>query len=206
MEALPLDPGDYTGTYKLVGGSTSLDLVNTISWPDTARAHDWLATASNVRRWCVAAGLDDAIGPTRDDRSPDGGRPDEAAVRDVHRVRRTLSDVLRPLAHGAVPTPGAVEAFNRALQPALGRRRIDPATLDWAWDRRRPLDALDPVILDAAHVLTSADRPRLRSCPACDWVFLDTTRNGRRRWCDMADCGSRAKSREYYHRHRGDDE
>jgi len=199
VEALPLDPGDYTGTYKLIGGSTSLDLVNTISWPDTPRAHDWLATAANVRRWCVAVGLDPGDA-TSDDADLDDADLDDAAVRDVHRVRRTIRDVLHPLAHGDLPAPAAVESFNRILQPALGRRRLDPRTLDWTGDRRRPVDVLDPVILDAAQVIASADRTRLRSCPACDWVFLDTTRNGRRRWCDMADCGSRAKSRDYYHR------
>jgi len=35
MEAVPLQAGDYAGTYKLVGGRPSLDLVNTVSWPGT---------------------------------------------------------------------------------------------------------------------------------------------------------------------------
>ncbi|MFD0480100.1 CGNR zinc finger domain-containing protein [Nonomuraea thailandensis] len=35
-------------------------------------------------------------------------------------------------------------------------------------------------------------------CPSCGWLFLDTTRNGSRRWCSMAMCGSQVKSRRYY--------
>jgi predicted RNA-binding Zn ribbon-like protein len=61
------------------------------------------------------------------------------------------------------------------------------------------VQALAPVVLDAAD-LVSSDRERLRFCPACDWLFEDQTRNGQRRWCDMADCGSRDKARRYYQR------
>jgi predicted RNA-binding Zn ribbon-like protein len=41
---------------------------------------------------------------------------------------------------------------------------------------------------------------RLKVCdgPNCSWIFLDTSKAGRRRWCDMADCGNAAKSRRHY--------
>jgi len=37
---------------------------------------------------------------------------------------------------------------------------------------------------------------RVRRCadPRCQRVFFDNTKNGRRRWCDMATCGNRAKA------------
>jgi predicted RNA-binding Zn ribbon-like protein len=28
----------------------------------------------------------------------------------------------------------------------------------------------------------------------CYWLFYDVSRTGRRRWCDMATCGNRAKA------------
>ncbi|MFK3795237.1 MULTISPECIES: CGNR zinc finger domain-containing protein [unclassified Pseudomonas] len=39
--------------------------------------------------------------------------------------------------------------------------------------------------------MTSPDRLRLKACatPDCDWLFLDTSKNGRRRWCQMNVCG-----------------
>jgi predicted RNA-binding Zn ribbon-like protein len=45
---------------------------------------------------------------------------------------------------------------------------------------------------------------RLKLCdgPNCSWLFLDTSKAGRRRWCDMADCGNAAKSRRHYARQR----
>jgi predicted RNA-binding Zn ribbon-like protein len=43
---------------------------------------------------------------------------------------------------------------------------------------------------------------KLKLCdgPNCSWLFLDTSKAGRRRWCDMADCGNAAKSRRHYAR------
>jgi predicted RNA-binding Zn ribbon-like protein len=44
--------------------------------------------------------------------------------------------------------------------------------------------------------LTSGSPERIKICDndRCRWVFYDTSRTGRRRWCDMATCGNRAKA------------
>ncbi|HEY6056808.1 MAG TPA: CGNR zinc finger domain-containing protein [Candidatus Limnocylindrales bacterium] len=44
-----------------------------------------------------------------------------------------------------------------------------------------------------------ARRERLRLCgnPLCRLVFLDSSRNGSRRWCDTTGCGNRARVRRY---------
>jgi len=48
----------------------------------------------------------------------------------------------------------------------------------------------------------SHDWPRVKACasPDCRWGFLDTSRNRSRRWCEMAYCGNRAKSRAWRER------
>ncbi len=187
MEALPLQAGEYPGTYKLVGGRASLDFINTVSWPGSEREHDWLDSTENLQRWLRASSL-----PFTKGRSAD--------LKAVAQLRSDLADVLRPLAHREKPARAAVEALNQRIEEASALRRIDPATLVWMW--KAPEDAvqsLAPVVLDAADVIAS-DRERLRYCPSCDWLFEDQTRNGQRRWCDMADCGSRDKARRYYRR------
>lgn len=188
MDALKLDPGDYRGTYKLVGGRPSLDLVNTVSWPGTEHEHDWLDSAGNLRRWLRAMAL-----PTL------RGRPGDldAAVE----LRAILAAVLRPLAHGRPPPRKAIDVLNQHIAQASARRAIDPATLAWTWKPvEHATDAFAPVLLDAADLVTGGSHDRLRHCPSCDWLFEDQTRNGQRRWCDMADCGSRDKARRYYRR------
>ncbi len=190
MKSLGLDPADYPGSYKLIGGRPSLDLVNTISWPDSDREHDWLATPANMVIWLDAVGLASA-------------KMVESDIASFREVREVLSNMLQPLAHRSGPTRAAGERFNHLLTQALRRRRIDPVDLTWTWEPpQQAVDVLDPVILDAAELITTAQHDRLKHCPSCDWLFEDQTRNGRRRWCDMADCGSRAKARSYYHRHK----
>jgi predicted RNA-binding Zn ribbon-like protein len=46
------------------------------------------------------------------------------------------------------------------------------------------------------------DRLRLCEGPNCSWVFIDSSKAGRRRWCDMAVCGNTAKSKRFYARAR----
>lgn len=188
MESLALDPGGYAGSYKLIGGRPSLDLVNTISWPHTERRHDWLAIPANVTGWLEAVGL-----PTTSITEPD--------LPVIHQIRSAVADMLRPLAHGETPSSSVTERFNRHLTRAQAHLYIDPVDLSWAsHPPTAARDLLHPVVIDAADLIAEGDRSRLKHCPSCDWIFEDQTRNGRRRWCDMADCGSRAKARSYYHR------
>ena len=191
MDALALDPADYDGTYKLVGGRLAFDFVNTVSWPQTPRRHDWLDTPGNVVTWLRAVGLghDVAIG-TND-------------LPTIHQLRTVVADAIRPLAHGATPPPSAIEQLNVVLTEIAPSRVIDPRSLAWRWaSAASTTDLFRPVVADAANIITSTRTDRFKHCPSCDWIFEDQTRNGKRRWCDMADCGSRAKSRDYYQRTR----
>lgn len=188
MEAIALDPGEYGGTYKRVGGRLSLDFVNTVSWPGTDHAHEWLSSEENARRWLRAVGLP----------APRDGRIDLEVARET---RALLSDVLRPLAHGKRAGRQAVAALSEAAAQASRARAIDPSSLQWRWSPPQTTrEALAPVLFDAAELVTAGRHDRLRFCPGCEWLFEDRTRNGQRRWCDMADCGSRDKARRYYAR------
>ncbi len=71
----------------------------------------------------------------------------------------------------------------------------------------RPVDLLVPIAEAAADLLCQADLRRIRRCahPACVLYFLDQTKNGTRRWCDMRTCGNRANAAAYYRRRRDAD-
>ena len=57
------------------------------------------------------------------------------------------------------------------------------------------------------EALATGQTGRFRICAndTCRWVFEDTSRAGRRRWCDMASCGNRAKVKAYRSRHKAHD-
>jgi predicted RNA-binding Zn ribbon-like protein len=63
---------------------------------------------------------------------------------------------------------------------------------------------LAPIVRGAADLLIGPDRARVRECGSdtCFWLFLDHSKNGTRRWCDMKVCGNRAKARRHYQRGR----
>ncbi len=76
---------------------------------------------------------------------------------------------------------------------------------DWQDDPEPALDrVLWPIIRSAAQLLIADELSRLKLCDAddCGWLFVDGSRNRSRRWCDMSDCGNRAKARRYRERQR----
>jgi predicted RNA-binding Zn ribbon-like protein len=96
--------------------------------------------------------------------------------------------------------------LNIALASALAVLHIVATEHGFAWAWSRGGEGLDrvlwPVILSTVDLLTSNTLRAVRECaaPNCGWLFLDTTRNRSRRWCDMLVCGNRAKARRHYER------
>ena len=98
-----------------------------------------------------------------------------------------------------------VARLNFELAQALGRLRVTvakgPNRFAWHWAVNGALDyPLGPLARSAADLLTAEHfAGRLRQCcgDTCGWLFLDASKNRSRRWCDMRDCGNRAKVRRH---------
>jgi predicted RNA-binding Zn ribbon-like protein len=115
-----------------------------------------------------------------------------------------LHDLFAALASGR-PADAELARFNRLLAGALARAavvRTGPrgrTNFGWQWKdlAERPEAVLAPVLWSAARLLTSPDVERIRTCggPDCGWIYVDRSRNGLRRWCQMRTCGTREKSR-----------
>jgi predicted RNA-binding Zn ribbon-like protein len=80
-------------------------------------------------------------------------------------------------------------------RPAL-RLAAGVPVLSVPWAGRTPRGALALIAADAAELLGTGLRDRLRICPGpgCRGRFLDDSPAGRRRWCSMAVCGNRSKA------------
>jgi len=124
-----------------------------------------------------------------------------AALVDARRVRAALRALAERGAHVAAVRAEAVSAINRVLGRSTVTRRLEEHA-DGSYARTFVTigDAFAgltvPVVDSAAEGLVRGELARVRRCsdPRCPRVFLDTTKNGRRRWCDMATCGNRAKA------------
>jgi predicted RNA-binding Zn ribbon-like protein len=94
--------------------------------------------------------------------------------------------------------------LNSALGESPRREKLAQFAGGFAWETKDiPVTAaglLAPLLWSAADLLTHAERRRVRRCAneACLWLFVDESKAGTRRWCDMSSCGNRAKSRRHY--------
>jgi predicted RNA-binding Zn ribbon-like protein len=120
------------------------------------------------------------------------------------RLRCAVTAVGAAFAARAAPSSRHLDVVKRAGVAALGAGRIvtdaNRAAFRFDFGGAPPEAALLGTIAWAAIDLFRSDQlPRLKQCPACDcrWLFLDTTRNGSRRWCDMATCGNRNKAMRF---------
>jgi len=111
--------------------------------------------------------------------------------------------------HDRTPAEVDLAVLNKALRRTIrgGRLVRSDERFVWEWDvDEEALDSLvGPIALSAAGLLTSLAYKRVGQCEddrGCGWLFLDTSKNHSRRWCDMNDCGNRAKQRRHYARTR----
>lgn len=198
------------GTLPLRGGQLCLDFANTVDWHAGARhGQEYLTTYAELVAWGRHTGIlaeNEARGLMEEAaRQPTWAH---AALRRAVALREVIYRVFASLTHGRPADAGDVAALNAALAEAYAhlRLRADGARFSWAWEADGP--ALDrmlwPVARSAAELLTSDDLGQVRECAGdpCGWLFLDTSKNHSRRWCDMAGCGNRAKARRHYARGR----
>ena len=182
-----------------------LAFANTLSWRGSSTPSESLGGFADLMGW-----LADAAGLPGD--TVDGARRWSQAHRQQAAVLFDEAIGLREAVYrlfSAVaanePVPGAdLALLNRALAAAPPRERVAPADGGYAWETDKievsAPGLLAPVLWSAGDLLTRADRRWVRRCAndACLWLFIDESKAGTRRWCDMSSCGNRAKSRRHY--------
>jgi predicted RNA-binding Zn ribbon-like protein len=121
----------------------------------------------------------------------------------ARKVREALHDVFVALLAGKAKPPGAIADIEGAWKRASTRAHlaIHDRSLQLQPDPDRSgLDLpLDVVIFAAVDLLGEIDTERTRVCrgTGCGWLFIDSSKGGRRVWCDMATCGNTAKSERF---------
>jgi predicted RNA-binding Zn ribbon-like protein len=194
--------------FQLVAGNAALDFTNTLDWRyDPERLIELLPDYSRFLAFCQQAGV---ITP-QEARHLVNRTSEPLAKRALGQVldlRETLYVLFLCAVRGERPSNQMMKRLNVFLKEASSVNSL-------SWDegrfrrlRAKPTDSpMEPLwrILEAGvELLSSADVDRVRECgeETCKWLFLDTSRNGARRWCDMRICGNRAKAKRYYSRTR----
>lgn len=185
--------------FVFVGERLWLDFVNT---EPASRASDALRDFDGYVHWLELAGVLDGerAGALRR-RAVEQPAGAHAALLDARRVRVGLRALAERGALGERVRLDALAEINRVLGRSAGTRRVERRT-DGSYTRSFvPVgDAfaglMIPIVESAADALILGELSRVRRCAdiTCIRVFYDNTKNGRRRWCDMATCGNRAKA------------
>ncbi len=211
--------GQRPSPFELIAGNVCLDFINTLDDRPSGEPKELLKGYDDLARFGEEAGIltpaqfDDLLEKARamPDEAPHGA---EEALRRARKLREALHDIFSALMnHEAAPQP-AMDTLNATLHDAalhsrlIQREVIQRETIqlepgcEWRFDDlTSSFNAmLWPIALAAADLLASSDLPLVRTCssPTCQWFFLDTSKNHRRRWCDMKSCGNRAKVRRFY--------
>jgi predicted RNA-binding Zn ribbon-like protein len=184
----------------LVAGNPALDFANTIN-SRVAPEHDYLGSFGDVVSWAERVG----VAPPRARQVSHDPDATARALRQAQRLREAIYRSFSAVAAGEAPPPADVRRVLRAYGIAVGRASFGVGNADaglrWPMSTR-PSRVLDPIAYAAGELLLASDPPPVKECPGCGWLFLDRSRNGSRRWCDMQTCGSRDKMRRYYRTHR----
>jgi predicted RNA-binding Zn ribbon-like protein len=203
-EAQITDPPD------LIGGRVCLDLVNTRQTLSAAEMRERLAKYEDLIEWSQRLQIvtrSEAADLHRQAQADPAAA--DGAMQRAHDLRAVLRDVFGAVADGSAPAAEPMAALNAAIQEAQGSVRLVPRDdrYEWEWVEDDDLARLLwPVARSAAELLASDQLQRVRLCAAdtCRWLFVDGSKSGRRRWCDMRVCGNRAKAKRHYARARAE--
>ncbi len=196
--------------FNLCGGHAALDLVNSLDDRfGTGRPVERLTDYAALLRFAQQTRLLDARRARRLAQVAPGAA--ERAVRSARQLREALAAALYARVDGRPAPPAALRTLERQLRRAgqhrelRWERRARGSALSWDWGRFEARAELPVWLLarSAGELLMSATMERVRACAAdtCRWLFLDTSRNHSRRWCDMKVCGNRVKARRFQARH-----
>jgi predicted RNA-binding Zn ribbon-like protein len=195
-------------TFSRIGGRLCLDFTNTIGSHAGPNPNEHLGSYDDLVAW----GRQLDVIPPRTAKQLAAEALDHPAMATAclawaKELRGGLYRIFSAVATGGTPPAADLARLNRELKTALARQKLVLAgdKVTWTFESGpTDLDAmLWPVARSAADLLTGDEAiGRVRECASdtCGWLFVDTSKNGSRRWCDMADCGNRAKARRHYHR------
>jgi len=191
--------------FEFLGNWLCLDFTNTVK--DTASSRELPSNYEELVAWSKQAGI------LTDEEAEQllakaVRRPAEAAMAFQRAVvlRETLFRIFARIAQDQAVEGSDMDTLNTMLAETMLHARLVPKgkCCEWSWMAQD--DVLDrmlwPVIRSAADLMTSEELWTVKVCASedCNWLFLDTSKNQSRRWCDMKSCGNRAKVRRHYER------
>jgi predicted RNA-binding Zn ribbon-like protein len=201
-------------TFQLLGGHPTLEFINTLDnrFVDTGPT-ELLSSYEDLLSFVEQAKVLEAR-QIQALRKKGESSTIAAVLQRAYELREALASVFYGIAELGKPAPATFKRLEKYLVEAQGHRELawrEAGAKDnagfravWVWGRFEtdlalPLWALTQAAVD---LLFSTAMVHVHACasPTCRWLFLDSSKNHSRRWCDMALCGNRMKARRFHER------
>jgi predicted RNA-binding Zn ribbon-like protein len=181
---------------RLDGGRLCIDFVNTIHDRFAVAAEDYLATPERYVEWARRTG---AVDPDEEIQLALSEDERTRLMADIRMLREAIYRLLMASLDGNALPADALRTANAWL---LKARKDQELTSDgqlmlraeWG-DASLPLKRISLDLVDT-FARMRAGQLKLGRCAnrsSCGWIFADTSKNGRRRWCSMETCGVASK-------------
>jgi predicted RNA-binding Zn ribbon-like protein len=196
-------------SFLLVGGHPVLDFVNTVGGKRLAQPREDVQRFADLVAWGRKAGvLEDAKAKELLLKAAAHPAAAQKSLERARGFRESLYRLLLALVEGRPAPAEELAVLDVEVHRALTGSRLEAtgSRLSWTSPTVTLQDSVVPrLAVAAAELLTAETLKRVRVCEAtkedgCGWLFLDTTRNHSRRWCEMATCGNQHKARRHYAR------
>jgi predicted RNA-binding Zn ribbon-like protein len=192
-----------TRIFQLVAAHPTLDFINTLDWRfRQSGPEELLSTYSDLVHFTVQSNL---LPPKQALHLLRSASPRRAAkaLESARELRESLAHILYSIIEGRPAVPTELKTLERYLQAARLKQTLHRkgSALEWSFAGVEGAAELPLWLLarSASALVTSDSMSTLRACdnPDCQWLFLDTSKNHTKRWCDMRICGNRMKARRF---------
>jgi predicted RNA-binding Zn ribbon-like protein len=181
-----------------------VDFANMVEWRAGSRPVDKMTNYDRFLSWGENGTIlsEQVANSLREEATRRPHEAHEAFTRAIA-LREAIYRVLFAVANNLPRNHADVELLNASYREAMSHKWLADSQerFLWSWEGEQTnLNALIwRIAQSAANLLTSDYAARLKSCPGenCAWLFVDTSRNGTRRWCEMQICGNRAKVKRH---------
>jgi predicted RNA-binding Zn ribbon-like protein len=198
---------EQTPIFEFTGNWLCLDFANTMSDRPSDSPQELLKSYNDLVSWAAQAHIVTENEAERL-RNEAVSRPAEASavLKRAIDLREAIYRIFSALGNDSSAEEADLVILNGALSEGMAQAHIVPKANGFSWDWSGKEDALERilwlVVRSAADLLVSEELDTVRVCASedCQWLFLDTSKNKSRRWCDMKSCGNRAKARRHYQR------
>jgi len=194
----------------LKSGHPILEFTNTVGDHASEHPGETLFNYEDLLAWTGKVGLmpEERMQKLRRRAS---SRPEEAraAFAKALELRESIYRIFVAKTKGTHPAEKDLAVLNSVLAGLTGGAQVvyRSGRFEWGWNFDEDAFELPLWILalSAVDLLTSENVKWVGQCAdeeGCGWLFVDTSKNHSRRWCDINDCGNRAKQRRYQQRAR----